>query len=114
MNNPNRKCERFLLWVDQLPSDSEFTFIQAKQATGAPIGSLQSILPSLCKNGLMCRRENGVVCRRENNRSFLYRKGPSWSLEKAVKANHERLQIKYKKSTKYQKSLAGAGQKRSD
>jgi hypothetical protein len=109
MNNPNRKFERFLLWVDQLPSDCEFTFLQAKQATSTPIGSLQSILPTLCKNGLMSRRENGKMRSQENSRSLLYSKAPDWSLEKAVKANHERLRIKYKKSTKCLKSLAGAG-----
>jgi hypothetical protein len=95
------KYEIILKWVDQLPDDKEFLFSEAKQAKAFSMPTLQSTLPPLCKNGLMKRR---IV----NCKTIFYSKGKCWSFEKAMRANHKRLQVKaqYRKAQKAQQQGA--------
>jgi hypothetical protein len=90
MRNTNTIYEKVLKWINQLPAEQEFLLSEAQKATGIKRQTLQSTIPTLCKNGLMKRREI-------NARTIFYCKGSEWNLDKAIEANHQRLSEKWLK-----------------
>jgi len=97
MKNKNTKYQSLLTWVDSLPANKEFTFLEAKKALAQTEKqvlisqrSCSSVIAPLVIRGL-------VNCREVNPKRKFFTKAPAWTLEKALEANYQRLCQKWQK-----------------
>lgn len=84
------KYVNFVEWVDSLPLNKEFNFAEAEKAVDISRQSMSMIVLQLCKKGLLSQRIVNTVVK-------FYCKKNSWSKDKAIEANHQRLKAKWQR-----------------
>ena len=90
MLKKKQKCVQLMEYIDALAVGQEFKLRDAVNATSIPKKTIGKIVFPLSKADLLYHRpiSSAVV---------FYSKTPTWTLDKAIKLNRERMRAKYLK-----------------